>query len=201
MSRLELYKELYFNELERKEHISSRLQWNISFWVLIFGGMLFCLNNVHKVSTELKVYFYISIFITLISMLISTVFLILCLWGKIVHYVPTPRDMDREYETLVTHYAPYPEYRGEIEIEFEKRVTQVFNESATKIHKINNKTVANILKSTQAMVVAAIVLLLSFAFMLPDFLKGEEPINKIEIINESEIKNNGIYKVIIESEE
>lgn len=41
--------ELYFKELERKDQISSRLQWTISFWVLVVGGMLYSLNNVHKV--------------------------------------------------------------------------------------------------------------------------------------------------------
>ena len=57
MNRLELYKELYFKELERKEQISARLQWIISFWLIVMGGILFSLNNIHKIPSDMKIYF------------------------------------------------------------------------------------------------------------------------------------------------
>lgn len=62
MSRLELYKELYFKELERKEQISAMLQWIISFWLIVMGGILFSLNNIHKIPSDMKIYFLILIF-------------------------------------------------------------------------------------------------------------------------------------------
>ncbi|MFW7189921.1 hypothetical protein [Lysinibacillus sp. BNK-21] len=201
MNRLELYKELYFKELERKEQISARLQWIISFWLIVMGGILFSLNNIHKIASDMKIYFFVLIFVSLLAMLRSTLYIGFCLWGKTIDYLPSPKSIEREYENLVTHYAGYPEYQGEIEKVFEKRMMEIFNECSTLITRVNDTTITKLVKSTQSMLIAAILLLLSFSFMLPDFLKGEEPINKVEIINGSDLKSDEWIKLRIKSEE
>lgn len=199
MDRLELYKELYFKELERKENISTRLQWTISLWVLIAGGILFCLNNAHKVPSRFDIAFNSTLIVSAVLLCCSTIWMGKCLWGKTVYYAPSPRDIDREYQNLATHYTQYPEFEHNIGIEFVKRLTDIYKRCATQISRNNNRTVSDVLKSTQLIVIAVLFLLISFSFMIPFFLKKEEPVNKIEIINDYELKNTDVYKIIIES--
>lgn len=196
MDRLELYKELYFKELERKEQISSRLQWTISFWVLVVGGMLYSLNNLHKVYDELKVFFYVTLIISLLLMIRATFHITRCLWGRKIKYIPDPRELDFRYRSLESHYIDYP---GEAESQFNREMEEVFKNTVTSNTRINDVVVTQLVKSMQSMSIAAVFLLLSFLFILPDFIKGEEPVNKIEIINGTEL--NKTKFIIIDEEE
>lgn len=196
MNRLELYKELYFKELERKEQISSRLQWTISFWVLVVGGMLYSLNNVHKVINEIRIFSFITLIITLILMLRATFHITRCLWGRKIKYIPDPRELDFRYRSLESYYIDYP---GEAEKQFNREIEQTFNETVTSNTRINDVTVTQLVKAMQSMSIAAVFVLISFFFIIPDFIKGEEPINKIEIINGTEL--NKPEFIIIDREE
>jgi len=199
MDRLELYKELYFKELERKEQISSRLQWTISFWVLVVGGILYSLNNVHKIHDELRVYFYIILVISLLLMIRATFHITRCLWGRKIKYIPDPRELDFRYRNLVSYYADYKGYEDEAELQFDREMEQIFKDTVTSNTRINDVTVTQLVKSMQSMSIAAVFLLISFFFILPDFIKGKEPVNKIEIINGTEL--NKTEFIIIDREE
>lgn len=58
-----MYKEMHAKEVERISYVTSRLQWSISVWIILFGGLLYAYNSFDKVKGYEHFYF-ISIFST-----------------------------------------------------------------------------------------------------------------------------------------
>ena len=203
MNRVEFYKDLYFKEMERKEIVNSRFQWAISIWVLLIGALLFCLTNYHKVIDGLEIIFLVLIGISLIFIIRATIFLVTYLWGNQFEYVPSATSFEERYIEIHEHYVKYPDYTHLIDETFEKEVNEILRKCATRFQAINNKSITLLIKSIQLLLISTLFLSWSFLILIPDFLKKEEPVTKIEVIEIHEKNKNIIelyddYGIVIE---
>lgn len=188
MDRFEFYKELYHVELERKEQINTRLQWIVSIWILLIGGILFCLNNYYKVPDYLNGLFLIIITGCFLTLAYATLFIAKYLYGKTFEYAPSTKEFEYEYEQLHIYYEPYPSYHHLIDEEFTKNSIKIYMDCATQIRKVNNGNLKSLLISSRWLLISALFLFLGFSMMIFDFLKKEEPVDKIELINVNEVE-------------
>lgn len=184
--RYSFYKELYFKELERKEQISTRIQWIISFWVLLMGAIIYSLNNMYKIPESFHIFYYIILCCVILILIRATVYILQCLWGRKILYLPDPQASELRFKDLEVHYKDYP---GEAQKQFEKETDELLVEILKSNIEVNDVVITKITKAIQHMIISTIFLLFSFIFLLPDFIKAEEPTSKIEIINHKEIQD------------
>lgn len=188
MDRFEFYKELYHVELERKEQINTRLQWIVSIWILLIGGILFCLNNYYKVPDYFNELFILIISSCFFTLAYATFFIAKYLYGKTFEYAPSTKEFEYEYEQLRIYYEPYPSYHHLIDEQFTKNSIKIYMDCATQIRKVNNGNLKSLLISSRWLLISALFLFLGFSMMISDFLKKEEPVDKIELINGNKVE-------------
>jgi len=166
---------MYAKEVERVIHVTSRLQWSISVWIVLFGGIVYVFNRYGKMKTVID-YFYVPLSIAAICSLIS---MFLILWGlydtKIKHIPPSSHFKNR-YIEIKDYYEildqnEYKINQNTIEEEFERTLEESYISATDDIMKKNDKRIVYSHWANIAMMVSGAFLLITFATMLPSLIK------------------------------
>jgi len=195
----DLFKDFYYKELERKEIVYNRLQWTLSIWVVLFGAILFCFNNFKDVE-ELKVYFWTSLILSILSLSVAAIFIGISLWGRKILYLPKPSQLDSHYKVLQDNYNGYVGYENQAEIEFSKYMNNLYIKCADSNIKRTDKKVHFSNLSVIAMIISVVFLVLSFSIGAKKLFDTDEPIQKVQIMNSQVKPENEVYLILIREE-
>lgn len=110
--RLNLYKQMYYFELEQKEKINSRISIPLGVIVVLIGGMGYFFKYINKMPNEIWVgYYKISLFSFGLLIICSILFVIRAYYGYEYMYVSIPCKLEENYTKLVDYYDNnYEEY-------------------------------------------------------------------------------------------
>lgn len=129
MEKLELYKNMYYYELDMKEKINSRINIPISINTVLVGGLGYFINDVRKLPNRTWVGFYfILLSIFAISVVATTVYVFIAYYGYAYKYI-TP-SMIREFDVELKKYYDdnYEEYFKQDGISKNELVNKSFQE-------------------------------------------------------------------------
>lgn len=174
-NHLDMYKEMYAKEVERVANVTSRLQWSISIWILLFGGMIYVLNKYGEMKTDIN-YFYTPLSLAAICSLISMVLIIRGLYDTKMKHIPPAGHFKILYLELKDHYEKldqdeYNINQNTLEEEFERKVEVVYILATDDIMGKNEQRILYSYWANISMMASGAFLLITFAFMLPHLIR------------------------------
>lgn len=174
-THLDLYKEMYAKEVERVVNVTSRLQWSISVWIVLLGGIIYVFNRYGKMETVID-YFYVPLSLSTICSLVSMSLIFWGLYDTRMKHIPPAGYFKERYLEIKDHYEKldqneYKINQNIIEEEFERTLEESYILATDDIMAKNEKRIefshyANIL-----MMASGVFLLLTFGVMLPQLIK------------------------------
>lgn len=191
-SEYELYKNIYYNELERKEKINLKLQYILSLWLLLVGALLFLINNYNKITYKFESIFNAGVILMVIFIVISGVYLGRCLIGVKYGYLQTPSQIKKYEKDLIDTYE---DFTGMANKKFEEFLIETYILTSNNNVLANEKKSKFLIRSTLGLMLASIALIACFVVLLPGLLNNEEPVQKIEITNDNLL--DGTYYLIL----
>ena len=103
-----LYEQLYFDEIERREKIDSRLQLPLAILIVIFGILAYMLQNVSHSASTIAVYsFWILFAIACGCFFLSILFFTRSWLGYTYRLLPTPEDTEKYKIDCIELYKGY----------------------------------------------------------------------------------------------
>lgn len=166
---------MYAKEVERVAHVTSRLQWSISVWIILFGGIIYVFNRYGSMKAVIN-YFYVPLSMAALCSLVS---MILILWGlydtKIKH-IPPASHFKKLYLEIKDHYEKldqneYNINQNTIEEEFERKSEIVYISTTDDIMEKNDKRIVYSHWANIFMMISGAFLLCTFGSMLPDLIR------------------------------
>lgn len=101
----DLFKEMYYFELERKESINSRISVPIGVITILSGAVFYFLNIIDKVpNMKLKLSVKIIFWLFLIVVISTIVLTAMAYYGYKYFYIPIPRDIEKDYKIIQDYY-------------------------------------------------------------------------------------------------
>lgn len=171
--KVEIYKEIYFNEIARKTEVNERLKWLLSMWIVLLGSIIFCLQNYYKVVPYLTVTFNFQTLFAVTSTLLSGVLLGTCFRKKGYAYISSP--------TVIEAYlSENPNEKIDIHL------IEMYGIAYDNNFKLNNRIIKTLVDCTHVMIFSVILIFFSFLCLIPNWIEKDEPIQKIEIIERGE---------------
>lgn len=148
--RLELYKQMYYFELEQKEKINSRVTIPLGVIVALIGLSGYLFKYIRKMPNEIWVGYYrtfLFIFIALIC--ISIMIMAMAYYGYEYMYICIPSKIEENYNKTKEYYdANYDEYFKEetsrskdelIKDDFNENIIKQYIETTDNNSKLNEK--------------------------------------------------------------
>ena len=168
MRRIDLYKQLYNDEIARKNYQNSKITTTIIFISLFITGIGVAIFEISKI-TEKGALWHISaiiLFIALIIFIISIYFAYRTYFGYTYLFL-TPQEIDMRFSLLIKHYDHYyDEYYSQFnqtkEQLIEKDLEDGLNENyieAAKNNFINNNRKAKYYKTFSNTIIIALLTL------------------------------------------
>lgn len=170
-----MYKEMHAKEVERIGFVTSRLQWSISVWIILFGGLLYAYNSFEKFH-GFELSFYISISAATFCSLTSIILIFIGLYNTKTLNLPRPSTIQKHYKALNTYYEEldseeYNVNENSLENGFAKYLEDTYIKTADYILIKNDKRIYYSHLANIFMMVCGIFLLTTFALMIPNILK------------------------------
>lgn len=167
--KLEVYKEIHFREVDRKNEVNERTKWLLSMWILILGSIIFCLQNYYKINQDKEYLFTVLIIYSITFALLSGRILASCFSAKPYAHLPSPKSIE-EYLSENTNDT------------YENVLIEACSDAYDFNFKKNNELIIKLVDCTHVMIVTVILIFFSFLCFAPNWIEKEEPIQKIEII-------------------
>lgn len=172
-SKLEIYKEIHFKEIERKLEVNERIKWLLSMWILLLGTIIFCFQNYYKVITDFKQIFFFLILYAITFTLLSGVLLASCFSKKPYAHLPAPKILENYIQN-----NPHDS--------LEEVLIEAYCDAYDFNFKKNNELISKLIDCTHLMIASLILIFLCFLCIVPNWIEKEEPIQKIQIIEGGE---------------
>lgn len=131
--RIELYKEQYFFELERREKILSRLSLPLAGIIAVGGLLAFMLNDSAPIASNWRIVFWTLFIVSVTALLVSTVLVQSVAWSfRKTCYVAEPVLMEEYLAKLRVSYPNNtPAHQQLIGSTFDDYVLGTFSRAAT----------------------------------------------------------------------
>ena len=178
---LDLHKELYFFEWNRKEQLASAANLPVALLTVLAGGVLFLVQS-FPYSADLAT----ALFITLAagsaaSQVCGVYFLIRSLYGYWYEQIPAPDKLQGYFEELAQYHESVRSEDDEIQRDFDSYLQQRLAEATVANRENNTRTAGALHKATGSIVFALVFAGLSFVPYLPASLNREQPTPKVQI--------------------
>ncbi|MGQ7279984.1 hypothetical protein ACT91Q_18730 [Brevibacillus thermoruber] len=204
MDRHELYKEMYYYELEQKEKINNRLGILIGILPVLFGAGFYCLENSDQVNLgNWTTIFYIILSLFLLSLVLTTIYIIRTYLGYKYRYLSLPSDIEQYLHALRGFYESEGNYTEEvvnqlISSDLKEFLTNIYIEN-TNFNMIENERKLQFLWRAGAFFTASIVCgaLLGMLYFWGKDDQLQKPI-KVQVVNVngfSPLEKGGVIQV------
>lgn len=207
MNRLEIYKEIYQKEIERRGELNNDVSIPIGIISILATGYFFYISNfdfklydnllLHKLNT---LFFVILLTIGVIILLKSIYFLLksYTLFRKknIYYYLASPNEIEKYYCDYEKYFIDTGSLSDEAKLkandELEKYFILAYNRTSMNNTSINDERATYLHNSKRYIVYSLIILLIAFLpYMINNFTKDDK-INKIEVQKEIKIVSDSL---------
>lgn len=107
--RLDLYKEMYYYELQHRDSITEHLSWSLPIIAALGAGILYLINNAPGVAWNLvEVIYLIATAAALFCWIMAVFYMAQAWWGVEYGYLALPSKLESWFATLEKHKAEYP---------------------------------------------------------------------------------------------
>lgn len=172
-NKLDVYKELHYNEISRKTTIDERMKWLLSMWIVLLGTIVFCFQNYYKVHISFINVFAILIAYAIVALFVCGFLLGKCFSKKNYAHIPSPNKIE-------VYLSAVPEEK------FESYMIELFSNAYDVNFATNNKLVKTLVDCTHLMMFSVLLIFVSFLCFAPEWIEKDEPVQKIEIIKGGE---------------
>lgn len=185
----DLYKELYFHEMERRDRLNSGLSFPVGLVALLTGAALVMFRAAESSVSDWDKALIILLAMAALSLVTASFFLIRVYWGHEYSHMPFAEDLLNYTSSLCEHYKK----QGVSSVNASKfakakslaYVKQQFSKNAKLNAQVNDKK-SKFLFLANACVIASIVFLgLSSPIYIYTQTRHKTEIQKIEITNRS----------------
>lgn len=183
--RFEYFKDLFYKELERKEHINTRHNWTVGVFIILIGANIYCLNLIF----ELKNVEWAMILLygcTTAATILGGVFLAIPMRMKKGKDLPLALDQKNYYATLESHYPDSDDKYKIVDATFSNYLVDLYVEGTDDNKKTtDSKSKMTALGST-SMLVSLVFLLLTYVVVAPE-KANQDDIIKVKVIEGRDI--------------
>ena len=172
-SKVEIYREIYFNEIARKTEVNERVKWLLSMWIILLGLIIFCFQNYYKIAPSLIDTFNLLMLFSVSITLLSGVLLGTCFQKKDYAYIASP--------TIIEKYLSENPNES-----FDILLIEMYSAAYDTNFKKNNELIKKLVDCTHIMICSVILIFFCFLCFVPNWIEKEEPVQKIEIIERGE---------------
>lgn len=185
----DLYKELYFHEMERRDRLNSGLSFPVGLVALLTGAALVMFRAAESSLSDWDKVLIILLAVVALTLALASFFLIRMYWGHEYSHMPFAEDLFNYTEDLCGHYKK----QGVSSVNASKfakakclaYVEQQFSKNAKFNAQVNDKK-SKFLFLANAFVIASIVFLgISSPIYIYTQTRHKTEIQKIEITNRS----------------
>ena len=185
------YKELYFHEIDVREHLSSRIQIPLAVTVSLVGAFGFMILKFDEKINDVYSYVFVSVLILGgIAIVLSVYFLVRSWMGHEYAFLPSAGDTEKYRNTLVDTYKEFEDVDELVKFHLEAYLCKYYINCSTNNTDCNDKRSLYLHQANTVLVVVILFAILSFsAFYLGNFYKSQssQPI-EVLIINPVELK-------------
>lgn len=175
---IDLFKELYFFELELKEKITNKSTVYLTIIPLLSGGLLYFGNNLKDIKPGFWFINYcILLCLFLISLIVAITYAIRVLVGNKYLYLTTPQPLHDETEKLIQKYGNQPRI---IKVEIEKLLYKEYMELTEINSNLNIKRSSWGNKAGIWIVITAII---GAILVVPYIFGKNDSVDKVEVVN------------------
>jgi len=185
----DLYKELYFHEMERRDRLNSGLSFPVGLVALLTGAALVMFRAAESSVSDWDKALIILLAVAALSLVLASFFLIRVYWGHEYSHIPFAEDLLNYTSSLCEHYkrqgvstvnaSKFAKAKSMIYVE------QQFSKNAKFNAQVNDKK-SKFLFLANSFVIASIVFLgLSSPIYIYTQTRQKTEIQKIEITNRS----------------
>lgn len=170
--RFALYEKLYFNELDRREKISTRLALPFAVLVATASLLSFMLNSgTMPKDGNYGISFWVLFLSACSALAIGAWFFRKAWFGHTDKLLPTASDIEAYYEELLKTYMGYEKSDELVKSAFDSFLFSHYAQFSSENAINNDQRSYNIYRSTVSLTVSV---LLSFAASVPFFLAKQE---------------------------
>lgn len=195
--RFTLYQEMYKNEFDRRDKLTSQINIPVIVTTVIFGAFTYSIQHIGAVQSTIPMVIAIIAFIVLVaSILVSAIFIILAFYGYEYEYIATPQSIDKYYNQLCEFYKNSANKVQIIEDAFE---TYLINDycKCSETNTLNNDKRSTYLHDARTAIIVAIIastISVGACNLNNVYSVVQSCLNKIS--TSSEVKKNGSGKPI-----
>ena len=179
---MEIFKEQYEFELERKEQLGTSLSLPLAMVSILGGILVFYAQHYPASSNGLTIAFAVFFGLFGIALVSAVYFIFRAYTGFTYQYVASGPDLKQWFDDLVSYYSAEADGRKEAEREFQDGIDIRYIE-ATGVNATNNQLKAAYLNSASKLLAAAtaLALLCAVPFFMNSTRNDEKPI-KVEVV-------------------
>jgi hypothetical protein len=190
MSRLDLYKELYFKEVEKKDALNDSL--NLPFGLisaLLAVWFYYSVNYDYKFNSCIFYIFIICLFISLILLIVAVFFLLKSYINLFRDYrysiLPAVDEIDRYYVQLVEWYKENKGTVQDADNEFEEYLVDIYRDASSNDSHENIRRSENFIFGKVFLYCSIVGLLITSLCFGYNYYKRDkkDTVYKVEVVN------------------
>jgi len=184
----QLYKQLYFDEIERREKIESRLQLPFAIMVVVFGILTYMLQHVCNYDSNLASYlFWVFFGISCCFFVLSILFFARSWLGYKYRLLPTPESTEKYREECAELYRKYENCDDLVENAIYQYLFNAYVEYSSWNMANNDTKMLNLERSGKALFVSFLFCILMLGpFFLGNLDKVTNKIGSNSLINNAQ---------------
>ncbi len=193
MNLLDLYKEHYFFEINRRHQLTSQLSIPIGILTVLGGLSAYIVKNNFMCSDDKKLLFAVLLSISSLFFIITIYYLIRSYYGYTYRFIPSPKDINDYKKQLSDYHKKLGSSEEKVELELEEFLIERYAIAAHENTWNNDSKSVFLHKANTALIYTLISLLLNASlFYYVNFNNHEKVIHKVEIINFDLLKKERI---------
>jgi len=186
-----LYERLYFDEIERREKLDSRLQLPLAILIVIFGIIAYMLQNFSPSTSMPAVLFFWLIFSFACLSLLFSIFYFKRSWlGYKYRLLPTPEDSEKYRKACIDLYKEYKNFDELVNDAMHQYLFNAYVEYSSWNMANNDTKSLNLERTGKALFMTFIFCIITF---IPFFLGGLDK-SKKSIESETPVATTQIIK-------
>ena len=184
MDILDLYKEHYFFEINRRHQLTSQLSIPIGILIILGGLGAYISKNISICSKNMKILFIVLLVISTLFFILTIYYLIRSYYGYTYRYIPTPKEIDDYRKQLKEYHERVGNSEERVIIEIKEFLTERYAISTHKNTWNNDSKSGFLHKANTALIYTLLSLLLNASlFFWINSNNHANNVQKVEIIN------------------
>jgi len=171
----QLYKELYFHEIDMREHANARVQIPLAITVSLVGAASFMLTNVtFSIESFIAKLFFAALGCGYMLIALSIIFLIRSWWGYTYNFLPSAESSEKYRVKLIETYKPFDDGESIAENYFKDYLKEKFISCSSLNTRCNDKRALQLHRANGFLIAALLAISTAYFIYYMSGLKSEQ---------------------------